>query len=57
VLASGQRPPDPAQLLAGHALDGFFDDIKESEYDYVLLDGRRCSAWSTASGSPSASTG
>jgi len=39
VLASGQRPPDPAQLLAGDALDGFFDDIKESEYDYVLLDG------------------
>src|SRR5262245_23014093 len=39
VLASGQRPPDPAQLLAGHALDGFFDDIKESDYDYVLLDG------------------
>jgi capsular exopolysaccharide synthesis family protein len=39
VLASGQRPPDPAQLLAGGALDGFFDDIRESEYDYVLLDG------------------
>jgi capsular exopolysaccharide synthesis family protein len=39
VLASGQRPPDPAQLLAGDALDGFFDDIRESEYDYVLLDG------------------
>jgi capsular exopolysaccharide synthesis family protein len=39
VLASGQRPPDPAQLLAGGALDGFFDDIKESDYDYVLLDG------------------
>ena len=39
VLASGHRPPDPAQLLAGGALDGFFDDIKESDYDYVLLDG------------------
>jgi Mrp family chromosome partitioning ATPase len=39
VLASGQRPPDPAQLLAGDALDGFFDEINESEYDYVLLDG------------------
>jgi capsular exopolysaccharide synthesis family protein len=39
VLASGQRPPDPAQLLAGDALDGFFDGIRESEYDYVLLDG------------------
>jgi capsular exopolysaccharide synthesis family protein len=39
VLASGQRPPDPAQLLAGGALDGFFDGIRDSEYDYVLLDG------------------
>jgi tyrosine-protein kinase len=39
VLASGQRPSDPAQLLAGDALDGFFEEIRESEYDYVLLDG------------------
>jgi capsular exopolysaccharide synthesis family protein len=39
VLASGERPADPAQLLAGDALDGFFDEIRESEYDYVLLDG------------------
>jgi capsular exopolysaccharide synthesis family protein len=39
VLASGQKPPDPAQLLAGDALDEFFDGIKESEHDYVLLDG------------------
>ena len=39
MLASGQTPPDPAQLLASDALDGFFDEIKESEYDYVLLDG------------------
>jgi tyrosine-protein kinase len=39
VLASGQRPPDPAQLLAGEALDDFFDVIKDSEHDYVLLDG------------------
>ncbi len=39
VLASGQPPPDPAQLLAGGALDGFFAEIQESEYDYVLLDG------------------
>jgi capsular exopolysaccharide synthesis family protein len=39
VLASGHRPPDPAQLLAGDALDSFFEEIKGSEYDYVLLDG------------------
>jgi capsular exopolysaccharide synthesis family protein len=39
VLASGRLPPDPAQLLAGDALDGFFEEIQESEYDYVLLDG------------------
>jgi capsular exopolysaccharide synthesis family protein len=39
VLASGRPPPDPAQLLAGDALDGFFEEINDSEYDYVLLDG------------------
>ncbi len=39
VLASGQTPPDPAQLLASDALDGFFEEVNESEYDYVLLDG------------------
>ena len=39
VLASGQTPPDPAQLLASDALDGFFEEVQESEYDYVLLDG------------------
>ena len=39
VLASGRTPPDPAQLLASDALDGFFEEIEESEYDYVLLDG------------------
>jgi capsular exopolysaccharide synthesis family protein len=39
VLASGRTPPDPAQLLASDALDGFFEEMKESEYDYVLLDG------------------
>jgi capsular exopolysaccharide synthesis family protein len=39
VLASGRTPPDPAQLLASNALDGFFEEVQESEYDYVLLDG------------------
>jgi capsular exopolysaccharide synthesis family protein len=39
VLASGRTPPDPAQLLAGNALDSFFDEIRRSDYDYVLLDG------------------
>lgn len=39
VLASGRTPPDPAQLLASDALDGFFEEIGESDYDYVLLDG------------------
>lgn len=39
MLASGRRPPDPAQLLTGDALDAFFEEIKRSEYDYVLLDG------------------
>jgi capsular exopolysaccharide synthesis family protein len=39
VLASGRTPADPAQLLASDTLDTFFDEVKESEYDYVLLDG------------------
>jgi capsular exopolysaccharide synthesis family protein len=39
VLASGETPADPAQLLASNALDRFFDEIAESDYDYVLLDG------------------
>ena len=39
VLASGRTPPDPAQLLASSALDAFLEEIRESDYDYVLLDG------------------
>jgi len=39
VLASGNKPRDPAKLLASDALDTFFDQIKRSDYDYVLLDG------------------
>jgi capsular exopolysaccharide synthesis family protein len=39
VLASGRRPSDPAKLLASDALDVFFEEIKQSDYDYVLLDG------------------
>jgi polysaccharide biosynthesis transport protein len=39
VLASGSTPPDPAQLLAGDALDSFFDQMRRSDYDYVLIDG------------------
>jgi capsular exopolysaccharide synthesis family protein len=39
VLASGRTPPDPAQLLASSALDAFLEQIRVSDYDYVLLDG------------------
>jgi capsular exopolysaccharide synthesis family protein len=39
VLASGRSPSDAAQLLASDALDSFFDEVKQSDYDYVLLDG------------------
>jgi capsular exopolysaccharide synthesis family protein len=39
VLASGRTPPDPAQLLAGDALDSFLEEMRRSDYDYVLLDG------------------
>ena len=39
MLASGRTPADPAQLLASSALDAFLEEIRESDYDYVLLDG------------------
>jgi capsular exopolysaccharide synthesis family protein len=39
VLASGHSPTDPAQLLAGDAVETFFEEIRRSDYDYVLLDG------------------
>lgn len=39
VLASGRKPADPAQLLAGDAVETFFEEIRHSDYDYVLLDG------------------
>ena len=39
VLASGRKPADPAQLLAGDAVETFFEEIRQSDYDYVLLDG------------------
>jgi Mrp family chromosome partitioning ATPase len=39
VLASGHTPSDPAQLLASDALDSFFQEVEDSEYEYVLLDG------------------
>ncbi|MFL5972945.1 MAG: P-loop NTPase [Gaiellaceae bacterium] len=39
VLASGRKPRDPAQLLASDALDSFFGEVGQSDYDYVLLDG------------------
>jgi capsular exopolysaccharide synthesis family protein len=39
VLASGRKPADPAQLLAGDAVESFFEQIRRSHYDYVLLDG------------------
>jgi Mrp family chromosome partitioning ATPase/capsular polysaccharide biosynthesis protein len=39
VLASGRTPADPAQLLVSSALEAFLEEIRESDYDYVLLDG------------------
>jgi capsular exopolysaccharide synthesis family protein len=39
VLASGRTPRDPAQLLANDTLDDFFDEVRASDYDYILLDG------------------
>jgi Mrp family chromosome partitioning ATPase len=39
VLASGQRPPNPSELLASEALDRVFDEIGRTDYRYVLVDG------------------
>ena len=39
VITSGAEPPDPSQLLASNAADTFFQQIREFDYDYVLIDG------------------
>jgi Mrp family chromosome partitioning ATPase len=38
VLPSGRKPDDPAEALAGDALDKVFEVIRELEYTYVLVD-------------------
>jgi tyrosine-protein kinase len=39
VLASGNRPPNPSELLASEALHRVFDEIARTDYRYVLIDG------------------
>jgi capsular exopolysaccharide synthesis family protein len=39
VLASGNRPANPSELLASEALDRVFDEIGRTDYRYVLIDG------------------
>ena len=39
VLASGNRPPNPSGLLASDALDRVVDEIRRTDYRYVLVDG------------------
>jgi capsular exopolysaccharide synthesis family protein len=39
VLASGERPPNPSELLASEAVDRVFDEIGRTDYRYVLVDG------------------
>jgi len=39
VLASGNTPPNPSELLASEALDRVFDEIGRTDYRYVVVDG------------------
>ena len=39
VLPSGNRAPNPSELLASDALDRVFDEIGRTDYRYVLIDG------------------
>ncbi|MDX6441380.1 MAG: hypothetical protein QOE43_1109 [Gaiellaceae bacterium] len=39
VLAGGERPPDPGRLLFSGALPRFLKLLRETEYEYVLIDG------------------
>jgi capsular exopolysaccharide synthesis family protein len=38
LLTSGSEPEDPSRLLSSEAADRFFDQVRESGYDYVLVD-------------------
>jgi capsular exopolysaccharide synthesis family protein len=38
VLVSGRTADNPARLLGSSALDAFFDELRDSDYSYVLLD-------------------
>jgi capsular exopolysaccharide synthesis family protein len=39
VLAGGERPPDPGRLLFSSALPRFLKQLRETDYEYVLIDG------------------
>lgn len=39
VLASGEKPSDPARLLLSDALPALFRELQQMGYSYVLLDG------------------
>ena len=38
VVVSGQKPSDPARLLASNAAHEFFDYLRGFDYDYILVD-------------------
>jgi Mrp family chromosome partitioning ATPase/capsular polysaccharide biosynthesis protein len=38
VLASGESDVDPAQLLSSAPIGAFFEQVRASDYDYVLVD-------------------
>jgi capsular exopolysaccharide synthesis family protein len=39
ILPSGKRPDDPSRLLLSPGLMRLFDELKQLDYDYVLVDG------------------
>ena len=39
VLAGGERPADPGRLLFSSALARFLKALRETDYEYILIDG------------------
>jgi capsular exopolysaccharide synthesis family protein len=38
ILPSGRKPPEPAQLLSGEALDVVFEKLQQLDHTYILVD-------------------
>src|SRR6185369_3452395 len=38
VIPSGAKAKDPGRLIAGPAMKAFLDEVRQYDYDYVLVD-------------------